>query len=134
MKIEISKSKIDVFSEETPKYVQSYLTIKGKRILEIGCDAGGFVYKLMKMGVLLTACDTDEKLILLAKEKGLSAFHIDFLLLKDKLFDVIIFTRSLHHIQNLEKAIAHSKLILAKGGKLIIEDFDLEMINIYTAI
>jgi len=126
------KSNIDIFSDETLKYVQKYIG-KNKKVLEVGCGSGDFGLKLMQSGVLLTACDTNEEAVLLSKSKGLPAIHIDFLSIKNVQFDIVIFTRSLHHIHQLEKAIDHCKSLLADGGILIIEDFDLNMIDHNTA-
>jgi len=86
----------------------------------------------MKTGIALTALDIDEKAVELAVNKGVPAKHLDFLLFKDDPFDIIIFTRSLHHIHNLEKSLEHTKLLLKKGGKLIIEDFDRKMVDLNT--
>ena len=131
--MKINKSNTDVFSEETLKYVQKHLPGNDIRILEVGCGAGDFSLKLLQTGVLLTACDTDEKSVLLCKEKGVPAIHLDFLLIKNEQFDAILFTRSLHHIHKLIEAIEHANSLLAPGGMLIIEDFDLNRIDVNTA-
>lgn len=123
------KSKIDIFNKETFKYVQRFITNKDLRILEVGCGKGDFGFELMKTGIELTALDTDKNAVEFALKKGVPAKHLDFLLFNDDPFDVIIFSRSLHHIHNLKEAITHSKLLLKKEGKLIIEDFDFEMVN-----
>lgn len=127
------RSNADVFSDETLKYVQRHLGNHHKRILEVGCGAGDFGLKLMQTGISLTACDTDEKSVLLAQKKGVPAIHIDFLLLKDRVFDAIVFTRSLHHIHQLQMAIEHAKSLLVPGGMLIVEEFDVKMIDVHTA-
>lgn len=128
-----NKSKIDVFNEETLKFVQKFITKSGLRILEVGCGSGDLAVELMKTGIALTALDTDKNAVESAVNKGVPAKHLDFLSFKDDSFDLIIFTRSLHHIHNLKKALDHSKLLLKRGGKLIIEDFDLEMIDLNTS-
>jgi len=127
------KSIINVFSEETFNYVQKFITDKDLRILEVGCGTGDFGNELMKTGINLTALDIDAKAVELAIKKGVSARCVDFLLFNDDPFDIIIFTRSLHHIHDLKKTLDHSKSLLKKGGKLIIEDFDVEMVDLKTA-
>ncbi|MCH8128173.1 class I SAM-dependent methyltransferase [candidate division KSB1 bacterium] len=126
------KSKINVFNEETLNYVQKFITNKDLRILEVGFGSGDLGYELLKTGIALTALDTDAKAVELAIKKGVPAKHLDFLSFKDDPFDIILFTRSLHHIHNLKKTLHHTKLLLKKGGKLIIEDFDREMVDLNT--
>ena len=127
-----SKSKIDVFNEETMKFIQRFLTSGTLKVLEVGCGSGDFGFELVKTGITLTALDTDEESVKSALRKGVPAKCIDFLSFNGTSFDLIIFTRSLHHIHKLKEALDHSKLLLKKGGKLIIEDFDLEMIDLNT--
>ena len=127
------KSSIDIFNLDTLKFVQKHISSNDVRILEVGCGAGDFSYELLNTGVSLTACDTDEKSVLLCIEKGVPAINIDFLSIKNELFDVILFTRSLHHIHKLQEAIEHSNSLLVQGGIIIIEDFDLNMIDSKTA-
>ncbi len=133
--MEKGKSKTDVFNEETFTYVQRFITKRAgdTRVLEVGCGTGDFALRLMKMGVSLTACDTDKTAVEQALKKGVPVKHLDFLQLENKPFDVIVFTRSLHHIHRLHQAVSHSKTLLKKGGRLIVEDFDLEMIDGPTA-
>ena len=131
--MKLNKSSVDVFSQDTLKFVQKHLTSNNVRILEVGCGAGDFSYELMKTGAQLTACDTNEKAVLSCKDKGVSAIHADFLSIKGELFDVILFTRSLHHIHKLKEAIEHSNSLLVLDGMIIIEDFDLNMIDTNTA-
>ena len=129
----MDKSNLDVFSLETLKYVQQHLPSNDIRILEVGCGTGHFSQKLMQTGVQLMACDTNEKAVLSCKEKGVPAIHADFLTIKRELFDVILFTRSLHHIHHLKAAIEHANSLLSPGGTFIIEDFDLKNIDDKTA-
>lgn len=127
------KSNQDIFSNETLGFVQKHINPSTKRVLEVGCGDGHFGLKLMQSGILLTACDTDKEAVLSAKKKGVPAIHTDFLSLKAEPFDAIIFTRSLHHIHQLKAAITYAKSLLTPGGTLIIEDFDLKMIDERTA-
>ena len=129
----MDKSNMDVFSIETLKYVQQHLPKNDIRVLEVGCGTGHFSLKLMQTGVQLTACDTSEKAIMSCKDKGIPAIHADFLSIKGELFDIILFTRSLHHIYKLNEAIEHSNSLLIPGGTIIVEDFDLNMIDAKTA-
>jgi len=124
-----ARSNLDIFNRETLAYVQQHLLLQGKKVLEVGCGAGDFSYTLMQQGAVVTACDTNEASVQLARGKGVAALHTDFLSFESGLFDAIIFTRSLHHIHQLQQAIKHAKSLLTPTGMLLIEDFDLDMID-----
>lgn len=126
------KTPIDVFTNETYEFVSKHINPKGLKILEIGCGSGEFGLALQKAGASITAIDTDKKAIKLAKEKGLNAQNIDFLDYNEKSFDVLIFTRSLHHIHEIEKALKHANNVLKPNGKLLLEEFALENVNFQT--
>lgn len=128
-----NKSNIDVFCEETLTYVQKYITSNDLKVLEVGCGAGDFSLMLIQAGIQLSAYDMDKEAVSLAREKGVPAFYGDFLSIKDEVFDVILFTRSLHHIHQLKEAIQHSSDLLVSDGVVIIEDFDMNAIDVKTA-
>lgn len=131
--MKIYKSNVDVFADDTLRFVQGHLSSNDLRILEVGCGSGDFSLRLMQAGVSLKACDTNKDSVQLCHEKGVPAVHIDFLEIRNESFDVILFTRSLHHIHQLREAIEHSNSLLVPRGMLIVEDFDLNMINANTA-
>ncbi|MDN5200274.1 class I SAM-dependent methyltransferase [Fulvivirgaceae bacterium BMA10] len=123
------KSIPDIFTKQTMDFVFKHIEPKGLRILEVGCGTGAFGAELMKTGATVTALDSDQKAIDSAISKGLNAKHVDFLSYQDDPFDVIIFTRSLHHIHRLKDALQHSASLLKREGKLMLEEFDLEHID-----
>jgi SAM-dependent methyltransferase len=41
-------------------------------------------------------------------------------------YDAVVFTRSLHHIDPLDAALARAEELLAPGGRLLVEDFAVE--------
>ena len=124
-----AKSKQDVFCRDTLDYVLRHLSLQGTRILEVGCGAGDFAYTLIQHGAIVTACDTNKDAVQLAQDKGVAALHTDFLSFEGGLFDAVIFTRSLHHMPQLPQTIQHAQSLLIPGGKLLVEEFDLEMID-----
>lgn len=126
------KKTIDFFSEDTLDFVLQNIAPAGLRILEVGCGSGEFGLELKKSGAIVTALDTDEKAIELAKEKGLDARKENIISFNDGLFDAVIFTRSLHHIHELEEALEQTRTLLKPGGKILIEDFDFENVDYKT--
>ena len=72
MKMKINKSNIDVFSDETLKYVEKYLNSEDKRILEVGCGTG---YNLLNLAqtypkATLVGMDLSSDMLAIAKKKS----------------------------------------------------------------
>jgi len=51
-----------------------------------------------------------------------------------ELFDVVLFTMSLHHLQDLPKAIQKTYTVLKEDGLLVAEEFSRDSMNLNTAI
>ncbi len=122
-----------IFTDETIAFILKHISPKRKRILEVGCGEGDVAVALQNAGANVTAIDTNKKAVNVAIKKGVTAKNIDILTFKAAPFDVILFTRSLHHIHEMRKALEHSYTLLKKGGKLILEEFAVENIDASTA-
>ena len=120
---------VNIFAEETLNFVLQHINPKGLRVLEVGCGSGEFAARLMEAGATLVAIDTSQEAIEAALSKGIDAIKASFLSFSDNPFDIIIFTRSLHHIHELETALAQAKSLLKPTGKLILEEFDLANVD-----
>lgn len=127
------KTRTDIFTRQTLDFILQHLPSEKPRILEVGCGHGDLAAELMKLGMDVTALDVDIEAVETCKQKGIHAVHQDILTFADDPFDAILFTRSLHHIPELELALEKAGELLNKGGRVIIEDFDLEMIDEYSA-
>lgn len=117
------------FLEQTSKFLKNAIDPKGTRILEVGCGNGDVARCLTSEGASVMAIDTDAEAVQTSRSKGVNAMEIDFMEFEDGLFDAIIFTRSLHHIHDLRRAIKNAKRSLMPDGKLILEEFDVENVN-----
>jgi ubiquinone/menaquinone biosynthesis C-methylase UbiE len=114
---------IDVASNESLAFVEEYAPINGRRLLEIGCGGGDLALALKNRGFNVRAIDISAEAIESAKQKGVDAECADILTYKDQPFDIVLFTRSLHHIEPLDDAVTAAKNLLKPGGVLLIEDF-----------
>jgi SAM-dependent methyltransferase len=73
--------------------------------------------------------------VLLTRARGVEAEEIDFLKYDTKqLFDVVLFSRSLHHIAPLDRAVLCAHALLKPGGTLIAEEFDVDGVDLTTAL
>ncbi len=113
---------------ETLEFIAPRLK-KGSRVLEVGAGACELAAKLAWRGVRITALDRrfpDD----LPNVQNLDTVENDFLDFmvrdpKDR-FDAILFTRSLHHIAPIERALDRALEVLLPSGLFIAEEFSLE--------
>jgi len=71
----------------------------------------------------VTGLDTSAEALVEAAARGLSVHRAAWPDYADEPFDALLFTRSLHHIDPLEGALAQAHALLRPGGWLIVEDF-----------
>ena len=97
--------------------------LKGKRVLEVGCGNGRISSLLASKADHLVAIDPVKLRIEEAKARCVgvnfdvgSGESLDF---PDKVFDVIIFTLSLHH-QDSKQALKEAKRVLKEGGVILV--------------
>jgi len=106
------------------KKIEQFVSLKGKKVLEIGCGNGRVSIFLNKRAKKLISIDCNPESIKKAKEKS---WKIDFrvgsgenLEFKENSFDVIVFIFSLHHHNDPGKAISEAFKVLNEKGKVVI--------------
>ena len=107
---------------ETLHFVRSWLA-HPLRVLEVGCGDGELSAALVQGGYRVVAIDTDIAEVEIAKARGVDARVATWPVFNDGEFDAVLFTRSLHHIEPLDAAVAHAREVLRPAGRIIIEDF-----------
>jgi len=110
----------------TRDFIKRSLPAGARRVLEIGCGSGELAASLLQDGVSLIAIDTDPDLIVAAQGLGVDARIAAWPNFEDGRFDAVLFTRSLHHVHPLDKAVQRAANSLVIGGRLIVEDFACE--------
>lgn len=103
--------------------IEELAKLKGKTVLEIGCGEARISKLLVPKVKKLVAIDPDKKCIAKNKKeiKGID-FQVgkgEALKFKDKSFDIVVFTFSLHHHQNFEKALAEAYRVLKDNGQAL---------------
>lgn len=119
-------------TEETLRFLAPLLP-PGARILEVGCGEGHLASALSARGHVVTALDSIDEAVAATRKRGVSAVQATFPEYAGGPFDVVLFTRSLHHIHPLEVALDRARELLAAGGQLIAEEFALERADRATA-
>ena len=68
-----------------------------------------------------------------ARSKGVDAREASWPIDVDRSFDVVLFSRSLHHMRDLEGAITAARNALSHTGRLLVQDFAAEAMDNATA-
>ena len=113
----------DVPTSETLAFVQTHLPPPPARILEVGCGDGTLASRLQSLGYRVVAIDSSAKAIVRARQRGLDARVVQWPDFEEAPFDVVMFTRSLHHIRPLDQAVSRAKQLLREQGRVLVEDF-----------
>jgi len=103
------------------------------RVLEAGCGRGELAAGLLARGYEVTALDADPAAVEAARAAGVPAVHADFLEGPRGVRDAVLFTRSLHHIGDLERAAELAAAACAPGGLVVVDEFARERADAATA-
>ncbi len=123
----------EVQTNETLEFVLESIPSDRSRILEVGCGSGELAKQLHSLGHEVIAIDSSEKTVEDARRLGIDARVADFPDFEEDRFDVILFTRSLHHISPLTPALDQARHLIRPSGLLVVEDFAYSDTNEYTA-
>jgi SAM-dependent methyltransferase len=93
------------------------------RILEVGGGDGALASRLQETGYQVVSLDSSAEAVALARQRGVDARVVRWPDFEDGPFDVVLFTRSLHHIEPLPPAVGQAKKLLRERGKVLVEDF-----------
>lgn len=116
-------SNTPVATAYTHAFIRSALPAGTRSLLEIGCGDGELAERLMRDGFDVAAVDSDPTSVAAAKTRGVEARVAEWPAGMDRGFDAILFTRSLHHIHDLQGAIVAAAVALRANGRVIVEDF-----------
>lgn len=122
-------SSIDIGTENTLAFISKYLE-PGISVLDVGCGDGKLASALIERHFNVTAIDFNSDAVEKANARGVPALLADFLTYDPQnTFDVIVFSRSLHHIQPLDVACSKIHKLLNKDGYLLLDEFAPEKVD-----
>jgi SAM-dependent methyltransferase len=93
-----------------------------RRVLEVGCGWGEFAARTVEeLGVELVAIDQSERMVELARERGVDARvgDVQDLPFGDGEFDVAVANWMLYHVPDLDGGLAELARVLRPGGRLV---------------
>ena len=106
---------------------------KNCQILEVGCGSGFLSIEMAKSGHTMTGIDISKKSIDIATQvakQRLSKIQLtktnfikssyDKICKLKKRYDVVIFFKTLHHLENTNRVIKNTNTLLNKNGKIIV--------------
>jgi len=91
-------------------------------VLEVGCGEGELAERLVgELGVELVAVDQSERMVELARSRGVDARvgDVQQLPFEDGSFDVAVAAWMLYHVPALDRALAELARVLRPGGRLV---------------
>jgi SAM-dependent methyltransferase len=129
-----SHSKSDhVGTENTVRLVTSNGG-NAKTVLDVGCGDGAIAKVLLERGYQVSAIDLSEEAVAKAQAAGVPAKVANLLEFSGDQFDLILMSRSLHHIHPVESAVAKIGSLLKPGGILVVDEFAPELMDLRTAL
>ncbi len=108
------------------EYILKQTSIKGKKVLEIGCGGGILSMPLLRLGANLTAIEPSAELCKVAQEKaegeGLDGKFLNIPLesLQEEGFEVVLLMDVLEHVEEQEAFLKMVESKITKSGILII--------------
>lgn len=117
---------------ETELFLRDHLP-RPATMLEVGAGEGHLAARLRAAGWIVTAIDRSEDAVAAARIEGIDVQHADFLEYRGGPFDIVLFSRVLHNIQPLERAVEHAESLLVPGGLVVAEEFAWERMDASTA-
>ena len=124
----------EIQTNETLQFILESIPSQKLRILEVGCGRGALAQQLQNLGHEVIALDSSSQAIEAAKLLGIDARVANYPDFAANPFDVILFTRSLHHIRPLKPAVDQAYQLLKPVGLLVVEDFAFNDTGEYSAI
>lgn len=115
---------VSVSTRETVAFIESHVPPPAT-VLEVGCGAGHVAVELESRGYHVIGVDSDERAIQRGQKRSAPVVKASWPEFSSAPVDAVVFTRSLHHIRPLEKAVSKAREVLQPGGTLLVEDFSM---------
>lgn len=114
----------NLFTNYTTQFIQENLPSWNKHILDVGCGEGLLSIELAEKGAKVLGIDPNFSAIETAKNNGANVLAKDIFDFKaeTETYDAILFSRSLHHIFPIEKALNKCYHLLKKTADSLLKN------------
>ncbi|NJE04617.1 class I SAM-dependent methyltransferase [Thermococcus sp. M36] len=111
------------YVDRTEKWlIFSMLRTKSGRALDLGCGTGNYTVELKKLGFDVIGLDASERMLEIARSKGLECIKGDAYSLPfpDESFDLVLSVTMFEFIHEPEKVVREIHRVLRPGGEVLI--------------
>ena len=121
-------------SKDTAEFVIEAAPRRARAVLDVGCGIGNVALHLVAYGYKVTGIDESQAAIKRCARRGIRAIEADFAEYEtDERYDVVLFSRSLHHMKDPRRTLRKAGGMLAPGGAVLIEEFAFEEVDEFAA-
>ena len=102
--------------------LEALAEVSPSRVLEVGCGPGWFAARAREeLGAEVVAVDTSERMVELARARGVDARvgDVQELPFEDRAFDAAAANWMLYHVPDVDRAVAELARVLRPGGRLV---------------
>jgi SAM-dependent methyltransferase len=117
---------------ETLDFLKPHLAGGPLRLLEVGAGEGELAQALAALGHRVTALDADPDSVEAARRRGLDARVARWPDFEGGPYDAVVFSRSLHHMEDLGGTVRRAREVVVPGGLLLAEEFDVAGVDAAT--
>jgi len=120
---------LDVAARDSADFLAEALPPAPLAVLEVGAGAGRLAALLAARGYRVSGLDHDPAAVAAMRRRGVTAIEADFPSYETHGFDVVLFSRVLHHLSPLAAAVARARAALVPGGIVVAEEFAFERVD-----
>ena len=121
---------IDIAAEHTVSFIASQINLSGIFVLDVGCGRGDLTGMLQGKGANIVGIDLSEDSVAESKALGVQAICGNFLEFDyPAKFDLIVFSRSLHHLHPVPEAANKAAQLLHQDGLVVADEFAAEEVD-----
>jgi SAM-dependent methyltransferase len=123
-----------VASKNTAAFVMEAAPRGAGAVLDVGCGIGNVALHLVAQGYKVTGIDESRTAARRCIRRGIRAIEADFAEYETReRYDVVLFSRSLHHMKDPRRILRKAGGMLAPGGVVLIEEFAFEEVDEFAA-
>jgi len=104
------------------KLVKKYINFKNKKVLDVGCGIGEFLYKFKELGADVYGIDIDKEKVKFVQNNfsNVQVSPAEKLAFRSSTIDIVFLHEVLEHVKSDRRTLLESFRVLKSGGKAVI--------------